>query len=335
MLPPAAAALLDRRADEPLHLDLDRRHPRRRPAGGARRAARQRPHPRARRRGRPPGAALHPLLGLPQRLPGLRADRRARLRLGLPRARSARSSTRCCTGVGVDAQTDSLPYASSLCGACFEVCPVRIDIPEVLVHLRAKVVDAHRGDRAPEGRGAGDAAAACVRLLRRPAARRWPSGSPAWPAGCSAGSGVRRCPAAARRRPDPRAGRGAGPGPATCRRRRGSRSAPGGGGRGGRTAGTVVSARDEILGRVRAALSDVDPARRADVAARAAPAAGRPRTSVGLFAERVADYRAVVERCSAGDLEARVRAALPPGAPGRRTRRASASTSPARSSTTA
>ena len=37
-----------------------------------------------------------------------------------------------------------LPYASSLCGACFEVCPVRIDIPEVLVHLRAKVVDGHR-----------------------------------------------------------------------------------------------------------------------------------------------------------------------------------------------
>jgi L-lactate dehydrogenase complex protein LldF len=47
-------------------------------------------------------------------------------------------------GVGVDEQTDSLPYASSLCGACFEACPVRIDIPEVLVHLRAKVVDAHR-----------------------------------------------------------------------------------------------------------------------------------------------------------------------------------------------
>ena len=43
----------------------------------------------------------------------------------------------------VDAQTASLPYASSLCGACFEVCPVRIDIPEVLVHLRAKVVEQH------------------------------------------------------------------------------------------------------------------------------------------------------------------------------------------------
>ncbi|MDN5914947.1 MAG: LutB/LldF family L-lactate oxidation iron-sulfur protein [Pseudonocardia sp.] len=50
-------------------------------------------------------------------------------------------------GVGHDKQTDSLPYASSLCGACFEVCPVRIDIPEVLVHLRSEVVDAHKQAR--------------------------------------------------------------------------------------------------------------------------------------------------------------------------------------------
>jgi L-lactate dehydrogenase complex protein LldF len=34
----------------------------------------------------------------------------------------------------------SLPYASSLCGACYEVCPVRINIPEVLIHLRHRVV---------------------------------------------------------------------------------------------------------------------------------------------------------------------------------------------------
>ncbi len=34
----------------------------------------------------------------------------------------------------------SLPYASSLCGACYEVCPVKIDIPEVLIHLRGRVV---------------------------------------------------------------------------------------------------------------------------------------------------------------------------------------------------
>lgn len=35
---------------------------------------------------------------------------------------------------------DSLPYASSLCGACYQVCPVKINIPEVLVHLRGRVV---------------------------------------------------------------------------------------------------------------------------------------------------------------------------------------------------
>jgi L-lactate dehydrogenase complex protein LldF len=33
----------------------------------------------------------------------------------------------------------SLPFASTLCGACYEVCPVAINIPEVLVDLRAKV----------------------------------------------------------------------------------------------------------------------------------------------------------------------------------------------------
>jgi L-lactate dehydrogenase complex protein LldF len=38
-----------------------------------------------------------------------------------------------------------LPYASSLCGACYEVCPVKINIPEVLVYLRSKVVDQNRG----------------------------------------------------------------------------------------------------------------------------------------------------------------------------------------------
>nr|WP_190016512.1 lactate utilization protein B [Streptomyces lucensis] len=38
----------------------------------------------------------------------------------------------------------SLPYASTLCGACYEVCPVKINIPEVLVHLRARVVDGKR-----------------------------------------------------------------------------------------------------------------------------------------------------------------------------------------------
>ncbi|WP_071287967.1 LutB/LldF family L-lactate oxidation iron-sulfur protein [Mycolicibacterium llatzerense] len=41
----------------------------------------------------------------------------------------------------------SLPYASTLCGACFEACPVLIDIPSILVHLRAVQVDQERGGR--------------------------------------------------------------------------------------------------------------------------------------------------------------------------------------------
>ena len=36
----------------------------------------------------------------------------------------------------------SLPYASSLCGACYEVCPVKINIPETLIHLRGRIVEA-------------------------------------------------------------------------------------------------------------------------------------------------------------------------------------------------
>jgi L-lactate dehydrogenase complex protein LldF len=65
-------------------------------------------------------------------------------------------------GIGspVDA---SLPYASSLCGACFEACPVAIDIPEVLVHLRARAVE--EGPRHPL---VGTAMAAAGWTLRSP-----------------------------------------------------------------------------------------------------------------------------------------------------------------------
>jgi L-lactate dehydrogenase complex protein LldF len=43
--------------------------------------------------------------------------------------------------IGVE-NASSLPFASSLCGACYEVCPVKIDIPRVLLHLRARAVEA-------------------------------------------------------------------------------------------------------------------------------------------------------------------------------------------------
>jgi L-lactate dehydrogenase complex protein LldF len=42
--------------------------------------------------------------------------------------------------VGLD-QAGELPFASSLCGACAEACPVKIDIPHQLVHLRHRSVN--------------------------------------------------------------------------------------------------------------------------------------------------------------------------------------------------
>lgn len=44
----------------------------------------------------------------------------------------------------------TLPFASSLCGACLEACPMKIDIPEILVHLRARATETahtHEGTR--------------------------------------------------------------------------------------------------------------------------------------------------------------------------------------------
>ncbi len=50
--------------------------------------------------------------------------------------------------VGVK-QAKTLPYASTLCGACYEVCPVKINIPEVLLHLRGEVTS-HASPLNPE-----------------------------------------------------------------------------------------------------------------------------------------------------------------------------------------
>lgn len=69
------------------------------------------------------------------------------------------------------AATAALPFASTLCGACREICPVKIDIPRILLHLRWK-------ESAGEGKeGGGDGALA----------------APHWPrAAARARSGVRR-----------------------------------------------------------------------------------------------------------------------------------------------
>ena len=125
----------------------------------------------------------------------------------------------------------SLPYASTLCGACYDACPVKIDIPELLVHLRAEVVESHRR---PTAESIAMAAAAYTmdhpRLYAAGAARR-----PAEPARRPA----RAWPAAAAQRLDGQPGP---PGPA-------ERDVP-------RLVGRAMSARDLVLGRLRAALAD-------------------------------------------------------------------------------
>jgi L-lactate dehydrogenase complex protein LldF len=53
--------------------------------------------------------------------------------------------------VGLD-QAGKLPFASSLCGACAEVCPVKIDIPHQLVHMRHRAVNEPSPMRSPSER---------------------------------------------------------------------------------------------------------------------------------------------------------------------------------------
>jgi L-lactate dehydrogenase complex protein LldF len=51
-------------------------------------------------------------------------------------------------------QQDSwLPFASSLCGACAEVCPVKIEIPRLLLKLRSEVTEANQKQSSFERRG--------------------------------------------------------------------------------------------------------------------------------------------------------------------------------------
>ena len=64
---------------------------------------------------------------------------------------------------------ESLPFASSLCGACVEVCPVKIDIPAVLLDLRADVVNIER----KQGKRAFDLMYIGLRVANTVFARPW------------------------------------------------------------------------------------------------------------------------------------------------------------------
>ena len=80
----------------------------------------------------------------------------------------------------------SLPYASSLCGACYEVCPVKINIPEVLIHLRNRVVREQKSALDPEVLAMKTAATIFTSRARFEAAQRmgqigqWPLVSHGW-----------------------------------------------------------------------------------------------------------------------------------------------------------
>ena len=203
------------------------------------------------------------------------------------------------TGVADNA---SLPYASTLCGACYDVCPVAIDIPQMLVHLRSRVVeDKRRASKVPTPEQAVMASAA------------WTMDSPARWAGALRAARLGRLLGRRRRRisslpPPLSAWTGtrdvplpAGPdlprlvGPARAR------------------GGEAVSARDEVLARIRTATAalDSDPppvARRYRTADHPPGLAGE--ALLELLVDRLVDYKALVRRGTIALVAAGVVAAL-------------------------
>ncbi len=204
----------------------------------------------------------------------------------------------------------SLPYASSLCGACYEVCPVQIDIPRVLVHLRGRVVEsepAYKPEklamaalyRAFASRRAYERAQGAARVASRPLARSGRIERLPWP--MSGWTTTRDLPGPPneafrdwwrRERGDPGT-------PPVAAEQAGSGEAGGHPAAGRRPAPPASDPREDILGRIRAALGDGVPP--TDVPREYRRKSGRSRDEiVTLFAERVSDYRANAHRVGAG-----------------------------------
>ena len=203
---------------------------------------------------------------------------------------------------GIEGDAGSLPYASSLCGACGDVCPVKIEIPRLLTHLRAREV-ASRSRLDPESlimralfhtfssRDRYERAQKLARLASRPLAR---GNMISWaPAPLSGWTKSRDLPAPA---PETfrewwRASRAPQPTPSTFPLQyKGNRDQV------GETCGRgpAGDARADIIHRIRTALSDATPPA---IPRNYRTEDERPRDEiVTLFAERVAEYRATVHR---------------------------------------
>jgi L-lactate dehydrogenase complex protein LldF len=198
----------------------------------------------------------------------------------------------------------SLPYASTLCGACYEVCPVEIDIPRVLVHLRGRVVDSEPGwkpekaamkamYRAFSSRRAYERAQRAARLGSRPLGRRGRIERLPWP--LSGWTATRDLPAPPpetfrewwRRERAATSPQGPRVRPSVAIGNERSITSP------GAPAEEAGGARDTILGAIRSALADAPPPPEVPRAYRRR--SGRPRAEiVATFAERVGEYKATV-----------------------------------------
>jgi L-lactate dehydrogenase complex protein LldF len=207
----------------------------------------------------------------------------------------------------------SLPYASSLCGACYEVCPVEIDIPRVLVHLRSRVVDSEPAWKPEKAAMRGlfhafssarafERAQAAARLGSRPLARNGRIGRLPWP--LSGWTETRDLP-----EPPKETFR------EWWRRERGDQ----GGAKIDAAAPRLVDfaphsvhnrplaegkdARAAILARIREALADRPPT--VEVPRDYRQTSDEPRTTViARFSDRVGEYRATVRSATRPDLKA-------------------------------
>jgi len=211
---------------------------------------------------------------------------------------------------GMDA-AGSLPYASSLCGACADVCPVNIEIPRLLTHLRARE-RAEAGPLDPEllsmkalygvfsSRQRYERAQRLARTAARPLTRR---GRITRAPGPLAGwTSSRDLPAPAREsfRDWWRRTRGGGTAqrvaaPPASARPQLHEAEP----------ARMGSARETVLVRIRAAIDGSEPPRERPRDYRTEDSRS-PEEIVALFAERVAEYRATVHRTGADGVAALV-----------------------------